>query len=356
MFGAACSILGLVKINKRLDIKKVRRILIIKIWALGDSVVLLPTIKAIKDKFPNIKIDVLAHKSNKAVFEGQEFIDNIIEFSLPNILRLFKKYDLCIDAEPFANVSATISFLSSSYSLGFSHGVRSKVYNETTLFNKNQHMVSNYLDFAEKIGIKPSVDKLIPIKINKNDSQHVSEYIRKNNIHENDFVVALVPGVGSSVRYRMWPIDNFAKLGDELIRKFGAKVIFVDSKGNKPVVKEIQALMDEKSINTAGDFSVKQAAEMLRRCKVVVSNDSGMMHVSAAMGTKTIGLFGPNTPALWAPYGKGNVSIWKPKKGCPFIDNTKAELAPENLTKEQITCMDAITVDDVIKAVERIRK
>jgi ADP-heptose:LPS heptosyltransferase len=72
-----------------------------------------------------------------------------------------------------------------------------------------------------------------------------------------------------------------------------------------------------------------------------------------AMGVKTITLFGPNSNKLWGPYGKGNISIAKYKKGCPFIDNTNRKLIPDILTEKQKTCMDAISVQDVYKRIKR---
>jgi ADP-heptose:LPS heptosyltransferase len=153
----------------------------------------------------------------------------------------------------------------------------------------------------------------------------------------------------------MWPLENVAALADALIKKYKAKVVFIGTPADKELTHHIQSMMVEKAVDVAGQTTVRQAAELTRNCDIVVSNDSGTMHLAAAMGTKTIGLFGPNTPNLWAPYGKKNVILFKPKKGCPFMDNMNPELLPKELTTEQMTCMDAITVDDVLKAVERLR-
>lgn len=338
------------KLNK----SKIKKILVIKNWALGDSVVLLPALHAIKKQFPKAELHVLAHPKNKVIFEGQKFVDKIIDFGALNILKSFRKYDVCIDAEPFLNVSAFISFLSSGYRIGFSHGIKSNLYNETILFNKKQHMVQNYLDFARKLGSDYDTNELIPLVIGNRDKKIVSNYLKKEKVTSKDFVVGISSGVAESVKYRAWSSENFAKLADELIEK-KMKVVFLDSKDNKPVIDKIKQKMRNTAIDASGLFSVKQASELISRCNVFVSNDSGLMHISAAMGIKTIGLFGPNTPVLWAPYGKGNVSLFKPKKGCPYLDNTNPELIPKCLTKEQLTCMDAITVSDVLHAIEKLK-
>ena len=355
IFYALCRFFSVFKADSMLDKNNIKKILVIKLWALGDSVVLLPTLVALKKQFPNAKLHILAHPKNRVVFENQPFIDKIIDFGVPNILGLFRKYDVCIDSEPALNVSAVISFLSSRYSIGFSHGTRARLYDETSLFDKNKHMVQNYLDLARKIGVEYDADKLIPLVTSKKDRRFVSDFLRKNHVLKNDFTVGITPGVAESVKFRMWPLEKVAELSDILIEKHHAKIIFIGANSDKELVNKIRSMVKGEAIDASGLFTVKQSAELIRNCNIVISNDSGMMHVAAAMGTKTIGLFGPNTPKLWAPYGKHNISIFKPKKGCPFIDNTDPNLTPKHLTHEQMTCMDAITVNDVVKAVERIR-
>ena len=101
LFFNICRIFGFFKINKDFDKNKIKNILIIKLWALGDSIVVLPLIDALKKGFPNAKIDVLAHKKNKVVFEGQKNINKIIDFGAINIMKNFRKYYLRIGTAGF---------------------------------------------------------------------------------------------------------------------------------------------------------------------------------------------------------------------------------------------------------------
>ncbi len=346
------------KLKKKTAFKKnkIKKILVIKFWALGDSIVLLPTIKALKREFPLAQIDVLAHPRNRVVFEGQHDVHQIIDFGLFNVLKRFRSYDLCIDAEPALSISAAIAFLTSKFRIGFDHGIRKNTYHETVHFSKKQHMVQNYLDFARKVGSTYDVDALMPLSISQKDKNIVAHYLKEKKVTKNNLVVGIAPGVAESVKYRMWPIERFAELADTLLERHHTKVILIDSKSNRRVVEKIQQGMNHECIDAAGLFTLPQSAELIRNCDIVISNDSGLMHVSAAMGTKTIGLFGPNTPVLWGPYGKGNISLWKPVHGCPFLDNTKRELVPKHLTKEQRECMNAISVDDVLQTIEKLKR
>jgi heptosyltransferase-2 len=357
VFGAPCI---LFKASKSKQVPEVRRILVNKFWALGDSIVLLPTLQALKKQFPQAELHVLAHPRNKVVFEGQPFIDSIVDFSFFNIIKSIGKYDVCIDAEPALNVSAVVAFMTSKYAIGFNHGIRSRLYNGTVLFNKEQHMVQNYLDCARILGVKSDLEKLIPLVISSEEKKFVSDYMKKNSLSNKDFIVCIAPGVAESVKYRMWPIENVAKLADMLVKKHKAKIVLVDSKMNEGVIQQIQSLMKEKSINAVPEFGsfskIKMTAELMKNCSVVISNDSGPMHVAACMGAKTIGLFGPNRPSLWGPFGKHNIALAGKKPGCPYMDNTNPDLLPKTLTQDQLTCMDAISVDTVLKAVEKLKK
>ena len=353
VFSPLCYATSLVKAMKKPA--DVRKILVVKFWALGDSVVLLPTLQALKKQFPNAELHILAHPRNKTIFEGLTFIDKIVDFGAINILKLFRSYDICIDAEPALSVSAVIGNVASPYVVGFSHGARRHAYSETVEFNKKQHMVQNYLDLARKVGVKYDTKSLVPLAIPKSDQDVVSKFLKEQKIAKNDFVIGIAPGVAESVKYRMWPIEKVAAFADTVVKKHKAKIIFIDAKSNKELIEKIQGMMKEKSISAAGLFSVKQSAALLHHCDIVVSNDSGLMHIAAAEGVKTIGLFGPNTPTLWGPYGKNNIALIGKKAGCPYMDNTSKHLLPNQLTEDQLTCMDAISVKEVLDAVQKLK-
>jgi len=355
LFAIPCILFGPFVRKKKVDKKDVKKILVIKLWALGDSIVLLPSIEALRKNYPRADIDVLAHPRNKIVFDGQKSISRIINFGLFNILKLWRQYDVCIDAEPALNVSAVIGFLSARHRIGFSHGIRSNLYNQTSEFSKEQHMVQNYLDLVRNLGINYNTDKLVPLVIPRTDKKLISEYIRNEKLNKG-FVVGIAPGVAESVKHRMWPPVKVAQAADELVKKYKAKIVFIDARINVPLIESIQGMMKEESISAAGLFNVKQSTELMRNCDIIISNDSGPMHLAAGEGVKTIGLFGPNTPVLWAPYGKNNIALVGKKKDCPYMDNKSSNLLPKHLTQDQLTVMDAIKVKDVIAAVQTLRR
>jgi len=351
-------LVGLLKIVKRKNsLYKARKILIIKLWAMGDSVVMLPMLEGLRKSFPNSQIDVLVRNRNKDVFIGNKDLNNILLFEFsqyPKILLKFNEYDLVIDAEPYFNLSAILSWYLGKFSVGFSHGKRAALYDSVTEFSKKQHMVQNYLDMIRKIGVEYDADRLVKLAYAEKDRSFANEFLSRNAVSKKEVVIGISPGVAESVKARAWPEDKFAALARRMIDDTKAKILIIDSKDNQALVERIISKTDSKyRLMKAIGLTKKQFFALVDRCNLFVSNDAGAMHVAAAQGVKTIGLFGPNTPVLWAPYGKGNITIYRPPRSGPFIENMTGYM-PDKLTPEQANCMDQITVDEVFNAVKRL--
>jgi len=349
---AFCFIAGISRIfPKKL---KTNRILVIKLWALGDSIVSLSMIRGLRKNLPKAEIDVLCHERNKAPFMDNKDINKIIEFRVSSIFKLFRKYDLCIDTEPYLNVSALISLWCARYRAGFSHGIRSLLYSSRTEFSKKQHMVQNYLDMIRKLGFNYDADKLVKLETTKAEKAAVEKFLKKNKLSKNDFIVGITPGVAESVKTRMWPLERMAELADKISGKHNAKIIIIDSPANKGEAEKMASKMKTKPIFCIGDLSIREVFNLVERCRIYICNDTGPMHIAAAQGVKTIGLFGPNTPVLWGPYGEKNISIYHPPWCSPCIDNAKGKM-PKCFNKVYQQCMKNISVDEVMKAFEKLK-
>ncbi len=329
--------------------KKKKRFLLIKLWAIGDSVISLVLVKAIKKMYKNAAVDVLCRDQNKVVFECYDNVDNIYSMDsgflnfLSNNLR---KYDVVFDTEPYFNLSAIYAFIIGKKRIGFSDQFRSRLYNNRIKFRKDQHMVQNYLDMVRSLGKRydtKALEKLEPPEMSKKKAK---EYFNKHKIKK---AVGISVGVGGSAKNRMWYEDRFAELADKIIKEKKIEVIFIDSPANDPIVQSILGYMKETPFVVTRNYGLKEKIAMISICDAFISNDSGLMHVAAAQGCRTLGLFGPNTPILWAPYGKNNKSVYKTKLQ-PSIDNQKGIF--KDTSREQY--MGVISVDDVFKELNHL--
>ena len=112
-------------------------------------------------------------------------------------------------------------------------------------------------------------------------------------------------------------------------------------------------MLSDSAVSLAGKTSIKQTFRIIGKCRILIGNDSGPMHIGAAMGTPTIGLFGPNLPVRWRPFGKKNRYVYKPIKCSPCI-NVHLGKVPECRYGKDNRCMKLIEVKDVMEAVDSI--
>jgi heptosyltransferase-2 len=343
------------------DIKPPRRILVIQLWGIGETILTLPAIRALRQRYRKANITILATTRNKDVYTGFKDINKAMVVDLGVIpilrfmLRYYKKFDLVIDMEEYLNISALISLFVGDGSIGFGRRARSLLYTKSVPYNDQQHVVETHMDLVRLVGAEMNVDRLIKLYVSKKDKDAVGKLLRRLKITDKDFLVGIAPGAAESSKSRMWSPERYAKLADELIDRYKAKIVFIGNKAEEELVRGIQFLMKHKSFNLAGRTSLKQAFYLIEKCKLFISNDSGPMHIAVAQGVKTIGLFGPNIPIRWYPYGEGNKSVYKPIKCSPCINVHKGQV-PECRYGKNNRCMQLIKVSDVLEAVKEVIK
>jgi len=328
------------------------KVLFTKLWAIGESVLTLPLIQQFKQNYPNTKVTILCRNQNKAVYENQPFIDNIEVFEPHNLLTLtkqYKKYDLAFDLEPYLKLSALLTNHISQKIIGFSHGTRPKLYDQLVYYNDKTHAVNTFLNLLKPLNIKPKVpNKLIPLTYSKQDRNKVDNFFRK--LPRSRPIVGMTVTSAGTAKWRRWSPNNFAKLADKLIEKHNAIILIPDTSNQYRYIEKIIEQMNHKEAvhNLAGRFSLKQLFRLTEKCNIYISNDTGPMHIAAAQGTDTIGLFGPNTPVRYSPYGKNNHSLYKSKEA-PVIN---PHLGSFKLPSQN--WMEKITINDVFRAAQKL--
>jgi len=324
-----------------------RKVLGIKLWALGETVTIMPALKALKER--GYKIHVLATPANKSILEGSDFIDELIimEINPLSILRTMnylrkKRFQYAIDFEPYTKFSAVISCLTlADKRIGFSN--RKLLYTDSIEFNENSHAVENFINLVNIIEKIDYPEGLVKIHLNPDDRKFAENEVKKMK----KFIVGIHAGSAGSSISRRWPEEKFAELCDRIIEKYNADIVLFGTE--KEINNKIISLMKNKPMDMAGKLSLKRSIALMEKMDLFICNDSGPMHMSAAMGTTTIGLFGPNSPERYGPYGKKNLAVYKKPECSPCIIVPKGKF-PEC---ENPICMKEITVNDVMEAVAR---
>jgi heptosyltransferase-2 len=330
-----------------------KRILVIKLWAVGESVLTLPLIQSLKKKYPKASITVLVRDRIRDVFSGQKLISEVCSaefFPLLRMLAMFRRYDLVFDCEPYLNESALLSFWLGKRRIGFSHGLRSLLYTDRVKYNDEQHVVLAYMDLGKVLGIEEVPKKLVPLATGRTAESKIKRLFNEWGIKNTDRIVCIVPGAAESAKSRMWPAEKFARVADALVREFLVKIIINGTKDERKICEAVREKMHYNAIISAGDTNIKELAVLLKKCALTITNDTGPVHLSPAMGTPTIGLFCPNTPVRFAPYGQGNDFVYKPVLPKPCINVHKGQV-PECKNHKH---MSLIRVDDVLQKARRL--
>jgi heptosyltransferase-2 len=343
-----------------------RKILVIKFIAIGDMVVALPTLRALKKSFPKSHLAVLVTPRVKEVVEECPYLDEIIYYDIlgkdKGIKGLFnilgqlreKKFDLVIELDLYYRITSLISYFSEIKNrVGFDlrgQG-RKHLYTLKVPYLIDKHEVESFLEIAKKIGADISDKELVEIGVSDKDKEYVAKFLTEAGVGEKDFLVGLHPGTSKSpADSRRWSGEKFGKLADWIVKQYGAKVIFTGLSSDVELINESVKFMTTKPILAAGKTNLKQFAEIARRCKIFVVADTGALHVAAAMKTRVVGIYGPSTPEKWGPYGKEHTTIYKALECSPCL---KVYLGQIFKCKNPV-CMDKISVKEVKEAVEKL--
>lgn len=333
------------------DRSQVKNILVIKLRAVGD--VLLSTIvtKNLRLAFPSSRIEYLTEPPSVSFLETNPYIDGVMAYdrSTTSGLGLIqqvrrKGFDLVIDL--FGNPrTALVTRLSRArYRVGFRFRGRSYAYNiRVSPRGGEVHNTQFNLDAIEAIGVDIQ-DRNTYFHVTPKDDEAADFFLRGAELGGR-FIAGINTGGGWYTK--RWGLDRFARLADLLVEQRGASVILLWGPGQKPDVESIQSMMKHKAF-IPPETTLLQLGALLKRCSILVSNDSGPMHIAAAVGTPVLGIYGPTNPILQGPYGTNHVVVRNEKLECLGCNFTSCPIGHP--------CMKELTVDDVLNGVKLLLK
>jgi ADP-heptose:LPS heptosyltransferase len=183
-------------------------------------------------------------------------------------------------------------------------------------------MVESFSRLLGPLGIPfEPFDALEKVAINREDQAGIDRWLAGHGIANGDLVIAVHPGSGPRAPHRRWDKSKFAEITRRLGAELGAKVVLTGTAEERALVREVRSLAGTPGVlDAAGEFSIGQVAALAGRCDLVLSNDTGTMHVAAAMGVPTVGLFGPESPTRYGPFGQRNRSVYKHLPCSPCIE------------------------------------
>ena len=342
---------------------KIKKILLAKFSGFGNIVLALPSIRAVRKKYPNAEIVFITHTINKSVVEKEPSINRVITFDVNgaletfmNILYLIKKlrkenFDLIIDFEQFSRFSAVIFFLSGArIKVGFNTPRQGRgILYDIKVPYEEKHTSQIFKNMVSAVGSRVDMNDS-KIFITSNDKEKINDFLKKNKVKETDILIGIHPGCGANNPQRKWPKKNFAKLSDFLIENYNVRIFFTGSNSEKNIIQEIMSMMKHPSLDTSGLFNLRELAYIISKCRIFFSNDTGPLHIASAMKIPVAAFFGPNTPALYGPLGNNNLVFYKKLKCSPCTTNFN-----EKTTKcKHFKCIKTITFEEVRDSIKKL--
>lgn len=300
---------------------EIKKILIIRSDRFGEFILNTPAIKAVKNKFPAASITLMVSPAVKEIVEGWPIVDEILVYPkgrLQGILSLVsefrkRKFDLAVVLNPKKEFHIA-TFLAGipvrvGYERKFGFLLSHKIQDRKQLGQK--HEVEYNLDLLKVIGIKCQ-DKSLFVSFDREDEETVNFLLGERGVSDTDNIVVVHPWTSDPVK--QWPVKHFSQLAQRLLTKVPCRVVII---GGKDEVGQSEEFCKDKIglINITGKLTLRQLAAFLRRCRLLVSNDSGPVHMAAAVGTPVVALFRSDLPGKtakrWGPWGQGHIIIEK---------------------------------------------
>lgn len=328
--------------NNTLKEQDIKKILLLRNDRVGDMTLSTPVFKALKKRYPDAKITVLASEKNQDILLNNPYVDEILVYkginTFVNEIRIMK-FDLAIDLFLTHELKqAFLIYLSGAkYRLGFKDSGREMFFNVNGPENHHpKKMVEYLLDLAESAGAK-TYDCTPEIFLSGEEKEWARDLL-SNKGFKSSLKIALHPG--AFYQSQRWPAERFGELAEKIIEHCGASVLIFGDKKEEPLLKTIQNAAGDKAQIFCG-VSLREFIALLSCCDLQICNNSGPLHIASALRIPTVSITGPTVIPLWLPWGNNNVVI-----------NKKLSCSPCNkATCSGHSCMNLITVSEVMEAV-----
>ncbi len=272
------------------------RLLLIRPGGIGDAVLLVPAIHAFKKAYPDCDVTVLAEVRNGAVFALCPEINQVLLYDRPRQLfaALGQRYDVVIDTEQWHRLSALMArLIRADFKIGFATNERKRLFNVAVPYAHEHYEVNSFLRLLEPLGVENQEVEYPFLKVPEDIARKADKKLE--SLADQTFVV-LFPG--ASIPERRWGADRFHRLALWLNQQ-NLAVVVVGGGQDREVGETI--LAGCQGLNLAGSTSLAETAVVLQRSYLLVTGDSGVLHMAVGLDVPTVSLFGPGIAAKWAP-------------------------------------------------------
>ncbi|MFH0985175.1 MAG: glycosyltransferase family 9 protein [Candidatus Omnitrophota bacterium] len=311
--------------------REIKKILCIKLWGLGNLIVLTPLMAKIKARYPQAKITFLTFDANRGFLERNQNIERIVYFQLTtDLLKIIRqtlslikdlnreRFDVGINFEMYNSTSIVFAhFLRIPFCVGFSFDLNDSFYAYSIKPDAGNHISSMFSALLKPLGIEADY-AYEPLSPALNEVEHVCDVLREL---KGDYLVGIHPGTSSNFKGKQYLRDRWVFLARDLILRHGANVVLTGTSADRMAVEWIRKAIgrNDKVINAAGIFNIGELAALMKKCRVYISNDTGPAHLAASLGVNLSVLYGPASPDRYGPLNANSLVFYKRDSCSPCV-------------------------------------
>jgi ADP-heptose:LPS heptosyltransferase len=334
----------------RIDPSGVHSILVIRLDRIGDLVVSIPAIKALKQVFPSSRITALLARSTADLARLVPEIDEVIVYGgfFPALAQLReRKFSLVVDLlmDYPLKTAALAFFAGGMITCGFDIESRGRFFIAAfrpsaapkQMSKDLSDMVSFLAALAGKGGMRADRDPVLALT--ESAREFSGQFLREKGIKDGDVVIGIAPG--AKFPSQRWKEESFALLADRIAAKFSATIVIIAAGQEEAIVAKVVSSMKNKPAVALG-VPLDKLGGVISRFRLLVANNSGPLHMAAALGVATVSTMGPTVPGVWRPHGDRHIVIRKDLACSPC----------NRAFCRSHECMEGISVEEMEQAVD----
>ncbi len=345
------------------------RILLVKFWGIGNLFMMLPSVGALRSAYPDAEIDILTLETNRSAAEYLGVFDHVYTVDTKGYLRFIgatfsmfsalrrREYDRVIDFEQFARYSAVATaVIGSKVTVGFmtSRQHRHLLYSHPVAYDNNIHITRSYCSLARAAGADcAQCDVSFFLPSARPSDAGGRGILGGLGVPAAATVIVMHVGTSDNFSERRWPTSSYAALADLLAGERNVRIVLTGLKEEAHLAAEVRDLASagDRIFDASGTLTFEQYDMLIRASALVVSADTAAVHIASAAGIPVVGLYGPNTPVLYGPWGRNGSAFYKELDCSPCITNFNAKTHRCRHPEGKGACMRAITPGEVYQEI-----
>ena len=343
-----------------------KRILVMRYRFIGDTILTVPFLRNLRRAEPDAFIAWVVAPGSAEVVSGIPYVDELIYWDPVTIhadsrgthrtlgakltfireLRS-RRFDKVYVLKRSLSSALMAFFTGAPERVGFDTEGRGWLLTTRVPYRHDRHEVENFLEVlrADDVAV---VDDHLEAWLSKDERRFADRFFENAGVVPDEMVIGIHPFTANPLR--AWPLDNFTELARQLQERYNARILFFGGPRDVDVLPGIRAALANPPLEAVGSTTLRETMALLARCRFLVCNDSGIMHLAASLRVPLVALFGPQSPAKFGPWGETCRVVYSAFLCSPCKQQFFKECTPSGRGRPE--CLEAVSVDQVFSALQ----